>query len=73
MHIDNGRVAGAIPGALWAKSGAGGGNGNCLEVAALASGGVAELALSQTGRRSCSPPRRSRRSSAAPKTRNSIT
>ncbi|MER6781982.1 MULTISPECIES: DUF397 domain-containing protein [unclassified Streptomyces] len=41
MQIDNGMVASAIPGALWVKSGASVGNGNCVEVAALAGGGVA--------------------------------
>ncbi|WP_406186492.1 DUF397 domain-containing protein [Streptomyces sp. NBC_01006] len=41
MQIDNGVVAGAIPGVVWVKSSASVGNGNCVEVAALTGGGVA--------------------------------
>ncbi|MFF4099351.1 DUF397 domain-containing protein [Streptomyces sp. NPDC001903] len=41
MQIDNGVAASAISGALWVKSSASVGNGNCVEVAALAGGGVA--------------------------------
>ncbi|MFE6846718.1 DUF397 domain-containing protein [Streptomyces sp. NPDC057686] len=41
MQIDNGVVASELPGAVWVKSSASVGNGNCVEVAALAGGAVA--------------------------------
>ncbi|MFI5617120.1 DUF397 domain-containing protein [Streptomyces sp. NPDC051567] len=41
MHVDNGVAASGIPGAVWTKSSASTGNGNCVEVAALAGGGAA--------------------------------
>ncbi|MFH8637007.1 MULTISPECIES: DUF397 domain-containing protein [Streptomyces] len=41
MQLRNGVVASEIPGAVWVKSSASIGNGNCVEVAALAGGGVA--------------------------------
>ncbi|MEV0411593.1 DUF397 domain-containing protein [Streptomyces sp. NPDC050448] len=41
MQTNKGVVASGIPGAVRVKSSAGVGNGNCVEVAALAGGGVA--------------------------------
>ncbi|MFE2287405.1 DUF397 domain-containing protein [Streptomyces sp. NPDC059443] len=41
MRLDNGMVASEIPGAIWVKSSASVGNGNCVEVAALGGGNVA--------------------------------
>ncbi|MFD5512980.1 DUF397 domain-containing protein [Streptomyces sp. NPDC127051] len=41
MQTNNGVVASEIPGAVWVKSSASVGNGNCVEVAALAGGTVA--------------------------------
>ncbi|WP_328764589.1 MULTISPECIES: DUF397 domain-containing protein [unclassified Streptomyces] len=41
MQTKNGVVASEIPGAVWVKSAASVGNGNCVEVAALAGGDVA--------------------------------
>ncbi|MEU8843477.1 DUF397 domain-containing protein [Streptomyces roseus] len=41
MQISNGVPAGAIPGAVWLKSSASVGNGNCVELASLAGGDVA--------------------------------
>ncbi|AKL69032.1 DUF397 domain-containing protein [Streptomyces goshikiensis] len=41
MQLRNGVVASEIPGAVWVKSSASIGNGNCVEVAALDGGGVA--------------------------------
>ncbi|MFE2549901.1 DUF397 domain-containing protein [Streptomyces sp. NPDC059355] len=41
MQTNNGVVASEIPGVVWVKSSASVGNGNCVEVAALAGGGVA--------------------------------
>ncbi|MER7463613.1 DUF397 domain-containing protein [Streptomyces sp. NPDC097981] len=41
MQVGNGVAASEIPGAVWVKSSASVGNGNCVEVAALAGGGVA--------------------------------
>ncbi|GHB58364.1 transcriptional regulator [Streptomyces cirratus] len=41
MQLRNGVAASEIPGAVWVKSSASVGNGNCVEVAALADGTVA--------------------------------
>ncbi|MFJ6723002.1 DUF397 domain-containing protein [Streptomyces sp. NPDC091259] len=41
MQLRNGVVASEIPGAVWVKSSASVGNGNCVEVAALTDGAVA--------------------------------
>ncbi|TDU74533.1 DUF397 domain-containing protein [Streptomyces sp. KS 21] len=41
MQVKNGVVASEIPGAVWVKSSASVGNGNCVEVAVLAGGAVA--------------------------------
>ncbi|MCX5151114.1 DUF397 domain-containing protein [Streptomyces sp. NBC_00320] len=41
MQMNNGVVASEIPGAVWVKSRASVGNGNCVEVAALAGDAVA--------------------------------
>ncbi|MEU7551383.1 DUF397 domain-containing protein [Streptomyces sp. NPDC044571] len=41
MQVGNGVVASGIPGAVWVKSSASVGNGNCVELAALGGGAVA--------------------------------
>ncbi|MEV7725295.1 DUF397 domain-containing protein [Streptomyces sp. NPDC101733] len=41
MQLRNGVVASEIPGAVWVKSRASVGNGNCVELASLAGGAVA--------------------------------
>ncbi|MER6406239.1 DUF397 domain-containing protein [Streptomyces viridosporus] len=41
QRVENGVSAHAIEGAAWRKSRYSGGNGNCVEVASLADGGVA--------------------------------
>lgn len=41
MQLTNGMAASEIPGAVWVKSAASVGNGNCVEVAGLTGGGAA--------------------------------
>ncbi|UQX04262.1 DUF397 domain-containing protein [Streptomyces sp. RerS4] len=41
MRLHNGVAASGIPGAVWVKSSASVGNGNCVELAALEGGEVA--------------------------------